>query len=92
MAQIFDQTFAHPGLKQYAARLFERNTDGREGFAMTAGVKDVGLILDAAHGARCPIELAEIIQAKMRDALEQGMSGSDWSAIQEISRQRAGLG
>ena len=59
---------------------------------MTAGVKDVGLILDAAHGARCPIELAEINQAKMRDALEQGMSGSDWSAIQEISRQRAGLG
>jgi 3-hydroxyisobutyrate dehydrogenase-like beta-hydroxyacid dehydrogenase len=92
IAQFFDQTFAHPGLKQYAARLFERNTDGREGFAMTAGAKDVGLVLDAAHEARCPIELAEIIQAKMRDALEQGMSNSDWSAIQEISRQRAGLG
>ncbi len=92
MAEIFDQAFAHPGLKQYAARLFERNTDGREGFAMTAGAKDVGLILDAAREAHCPIELAEIIQAKMRDALEQGMSNADWSAIQEISRQRAGLG
>jgi len=91
MAQIFDQTFAHPGLKKYAARLFERNTDGREGFAMTAGAKDVGLILDAAHEAHCPIELAEVIQAKIRDALEQGMSNADWSAIQEISRQRAGL-
>ena len=92
MAQVFDQTFATPAVKQYAARLFQRNTDGREGFAMTAGAKDVGLILDAAHEAHCPIELAEIIQAKMRDALEQGMSNADWSAIQEISRQRAGLG
>ena len=92
MAQIFDQTFAHPGLKQYADRLFERNTDGREGFAMTAGAKDVGLILDAAREAHCPIELAEVIQAKMREAVQQGKSNADWSAIQEISRQRAGLG
>jgi 3-hydroxyisobutyrate dehydrogenase-like beta-hydroxyacid dehydrogenase len=91
MAEIFDQTFASPALKQYAARLFQRNTDGREGFAMTAGAKDVGLILDAAHEAKCPLELGEIIQAKMRSALEQGMSNVDWSAIQEISRQRAGL-
>jgi|SRR5271165_716603 len=91
MAEIFDQTFAHPGLKQYAARLFQRNTDGNEGFAMTAGAKDVGLILDAAHEAGCPLELAEIIQAKMRQALERGMANMDWSAIQEISRQRAGL-
>ena len=58
---------------------------------MTAGSKDVGLILDAAHEAHCPIELAEIIQAKMREALQQGMNDLDWSAIQEISRQRAGL-
>ena len=91
MAEIFDQTFATPALKQYAARLFQRNTDGREGFAMTAGAKDVELILDAAHEAQCPLELGEIIQAKMRSALEQGMTNLDWSAIQEISRQRAGL-
>jgi hypothetical protein len=53
---------------------------------MTAGAKDVGLILDAAH------ELAELIQAKMHDALEQGMTNADWSAVQEIRRQRAGRG
>ncbi len=92
VAGFFDQTFAAPGLKQYAARLFQRNTDGQGGFAMTAGAKDVGLILDAAHEAGCPLELAEIIQAKMRSALDQGMRDADWSAIQEISRQRAGLG
>jgi 3-hydroxyisobutyrate dehydrogenase-like beta-hydroxyacid dehydrogenase len=92
MAGIFDQMFAQPGLKQYAARLFQRNTDGREGFAMTAGAKDIGLVLDAAREVGCPLELGEIIQVKMREALAQGMANMDWSAIQEISRRRAGLG
>jgi 3-hydroxyisobutyrate dehydrogenase-like beta-hydroxyacid dehydrogenase len=91
MATFFEHTFAQPGLKQYAGRLFARNTDGTDGFRMTAGRKDVGLIRSAAQAAHCPVEIADVIAEKMDQAIQQGMSGADWSAIQEISRRRAGL-
>jgi 3-hydroxyisobutyrate dehydrogenase-like beta-hydroxyacid dehydrogenase len=54
-------------------------------------MKDVGLMLDEAGRAGCRIELGEVIADKMREALESGMQGLDWSSIQEISRRRAGL-
>lgn len=91
MAHFFQQSFKIPVLLQYAKRLAGRNTDGRGGFAMTAGLKDVGLMLDEARHAGCPIELGEVIAEKMREALKLGMKNVDWSSIQEISRRRAGL-
>lgn len=91
MAGLFARSLAQPPLKQYAARLAARNTDGQGGFAMTAGMKDVGLMLDEARRAGCRIELGEIIADKMHEALDLGMQEMDWSSIQEISRRRAGL-
>ena len=91
MAGLFEQSFAQPDLKQYAGRLAARNTDAHGGFTMSAGMKDIGLMLDEAHRAGCRIELGEVIADKMREALAQGMQNMDWSSIQEISRQRAGL-
>ena len=91
MAGFFDATFAAPGLKGYAERLFERDAGGEGGFSMRGGLKDIGLILEEARRAGCPIELADVIEGKMREAIEQGMASMDWSAIQEISRRRAGL-
>ncbi len=91
LARFLDLTFAVPALKQYAARLFERNTDGAGGFAMTAGRKDVGLIRAAARAARCPVDIADVVAGKMDEAIDQGMATADWSAIQEIGRRRAGL-
>ncbi len=91
MAGFFDAAFAAPGLKGYAKRLFERDAGGEDGFSMKGGLKDIGLVLSEARQAGCPVELAEVIESKMREAIEQGMAGMDWSAIQEISRRRAGL-
>jgi 3-hydroxyisobutyrate dehydrogenase-like beta-hydroxyacid dehydrogenase len=91
MATFFEHSFAHPAFKQYAARLFARDTDGSDGFRMTAGRKDVGLIDSAAQAAGCPLEIVDVIADKMDRAIEQGMSAADWSSIQEISRRRAGL-
>ena len=91
VSDLLAQVFAQPALKQYAGRLAARNTDGGGGFAMTAGMKDVSLMLDEAHRAGCPIELAEVIADKMGEALGMGMQSMDWSSVQEISRRRAGL-
>jgi 3-hydroxyisobutyrate dehydrogenase-like beta-hydroxyacid dehydrogenase len=90
-AAFLAQAYALPALKGYVERLNTRDVDGSNGFTMAAGRKDIGLMLDAARDAGCPLELGEIIAAKMQAALDQGMATDDWSAIQEIGRQRAGL-
>jgi 3-hydroxyisobutyrate dehydrogenase-like beta-hydroxyacid dehydrogenase len=92
MAGFFDRVFAHPGLKGYAKRLLEHSVDGTGGFSMRGGLKDVNLILDAAKAASCPLDLATIIQDKMQECIERGLKDADWSAIQQVTRARAGLG
>jgi 3-hydroxyisobutyrate dehydrogenase-like beta-hydroxyacid dehydrogenase len=91
LAAFYDTALAHPGLKQYAHKLAVRDTDGEGGFALSAGYKDVSLMLAEAKLADCPLELAEVIASKMQAALAQGRANQDWAAIQEIGRQRAGL-
>lgn len=90
-AQIFDRSFAHPGLKAYARRLLERNTDGSGGFSMRGGLKDVRLMLDAANQVGCPLDLAQLIEGKMAECVEHGFADADWSAVQQVTRARAGL-
>lgn len=91
MAQFFEKSFAHPGLRSYARRLLDRNIDGARGFSMRGGLKDVRLMLDAAHRADCPLDLAEVIEGKMEECIARGLGEADWSAIQEATRARAGL-
>lgn len=90
-AMFFQQAFALPGLKAYAERLHRRESAGDAGFAMTAGLKDVTLIREAARAAHCPVDIADAIAGKMEEAITLGMGDRDWSAIQEITRRRAGL-
>jgi 3-hydroxyisobutyrate dehydrogenase-like beta-hydroxyacid dehydrogenase len=91
MTQFFERSFALPGLKGYARRLLEHNSDGTDGFSLRGGLKDVRLMLDAAQRAECPLDLATLIEEKMRECLERGLENADWSAIQEATRVRAGL-
>ena len=88
---MFAQSFAMPGLKSYAERLYARDADGSTGFTMTAGLKDLRLIRAAAAGSNCQVEIADALGAKMEAAIAEGMDGNDWSSVQEITRKRAGL-
>ncbi len=91
MAQFFERSFANPGLKGYARKLLDRDIDGTGGFSMRGGLKDVGLMLDAANRAGCPLDLAVVIQSKMQECIAGGLEDADWSAIQEATRAHAGL-
>jgi len=88
---VFEQSFAMPALKSYAERLYARDADGSAGFSMTAGLKDLRLIREAATSANCHVEIADAIAAKMEAAIAEGMADKDWSSVQEITRKRAGL-
>jgi 3-hydroxyisobutyrate dehydrogenase-like beta-hydroxyacid dehydrogenase len=91
LKDFFQTVLAHPGLKQYAGNILERNFPPG-GFAMTGGLKDVGLMLEAAAQSGAPLKIGGIIKAKMQTAIAQGMGEQDWAAIYEITRREAGLG
>ena len=50
------------------------------GATIGLGVKDMGLFLDAAHGAGMETPLAEHFAADLRKASEAGLKDQDWAA------------
>jgi 3-hydroxyisobutyrate dehydrogenase-like beta-hydroxyacid dehydrogenase len=61
------------------------------GFPMPLGLKDVGLVLDAARAATVPLPLASLVRDHMLAALAQGQADADWSALGELAARNAGL-
>jgi 3-hydroxyisobutyrate dehydrogenase-like beta-hydroxyacid dehydrogenase len=92
MGQIFDRSLALPGLKGYARRMKDREFDGAGGFSTRGGLKDVRLMLDAGSRVGCPLDIAAVIEGKLAECLDRGLADADWSAVQEATRARAGLG
>lgn len=93
---VFDfymEAFAHPALKAYVRKLRENQVLSSEGgFAMTAGLKDVRLMLADSAEAGVSFEIAKIVERKMLKAIDSGMAQADWSAIAAITRSESGLG
>jgi 3-hydroxyisobutyrate dehydrogenase-like beta-hydroxyacid dehydrogenase len=80
----------HPAVAGYLERVGGREFD-EVGFAMTTGLKDLQLILDAATTVRCPLPFATIARDRTLSALATGLGDKDWSAFTEIARRSAGL-
>ena len=80
----------HPVLSEYTTRLRTRDFEPAA-FALTAGYKDVELMLQASSEVRAPLIFASAIREKFLTALASGMANKDWSAIYEITRKNAGL-
>jgi 3-hydroxyisobutyrate dehydrogenase-like beta-hydroxyacid dehydrogenase len=80
----------HPGIAGYLERIGARDFDDA-GFAMATGLKDLGLITDAAASVRSPLPFATIARDKTITAIATGLSDKDWSAFTDIARRNAGL-
>jgi hypothetical protein len=48
-------------------------------------------MLAASESEGVDFAIARIIRDKMDDAIDSGMETMDWSAIHEITRERAGM-
>jgi len=92
LEELFQTTWAHPGLKEYATRIRERDFGSEGGFAMTGGLKDVQLMLDACEAEGSTLDYGTIIKSKLREGIDGGMGDKDWSGIYEVTRMRSGLG
>ncbi len=90
IAGMFHGMFNLPVMQMYAAKVKDRKFDDG-GFKMTGGLKDVNLMLDVAKNLGTTFDIGEVIKGKMEEALEKGMHDKDWSAIYEISRERANM-
>jgi 3-hydroxyisobutyrate dehydrogenase-like beta-hydroxyacid dehydrogenase len=91
MGQIFDRSFALPGLKGYARRMLDRSVEGADAFSTRGGLKDVRLMLDAGRRVGCPLDIATVIEGKLAECIENGFADADWSVVQDVTRARAGL-
>jgi len=92
MANILaSQFYAHPAPKMYAQKIVQREFQGAAGFALTGGLKDIRLMIDAAREQGVDLDIAKAIEGKMIEAVNKGLGDKDWSAIYEITRSRAGL-
>lgn len=91
LREFFTGAFNRPAFKMYAAKLHDQDISGDGGFAMSTGLKDVRLMLDAAAARGVRFELGEIVQRKMHKALDMGLAAADWSAIAQVTRAESGL-
>lgn len=89
--QFFQMAFAHPAMKMYAEKIRRREFESQGGFAMSAGLKDIRLMLAAADRAGVAFEIGRIIERKMVAALSTDLAGADWSATSEVTRRESGL-
>ena len=56
------------------------------GFALPLGLKDMGLVLEAAQALRVPMPAASLLRDGFLAALARGMGHLDWSAVARGSR------
>lgn len=89
--QFFQMAFAHPAMKMYAEKACKRDYTEDVGFAMSAGLKDVRLMLAAADQAGVAFEIGRVVERKMQTALAGDLANADWSAICEVTRRESGL-
>lgn len=91
LKEFLEEAMGHPALKMYAGKLRARDFAGRGGFAMSGGLKDVKLMLQASSRIGVAFDIGHIIKKKMEAAIEAGMGEQDWSSIYEITRKNSGL-
>lgn len=78
--------FAFPAMKEYVTRIANRDFDA-VGFTVSGGLKDVELMIDAAHEANFELSSALAMRTKLRAAIERGWKGKDWSCFTDVDRQ-----
>jgi 3-hydroxyisobutyrate dehydrogenase-like beta-hydroxyacid dehydrogenase len=83
--QMLSGFFGNPGTREYIAKIGERDFD-TVGFTAAGGLKDVKLMIDAAHDVNLRLSGAEALRAKLDAAIARGWRDKDWSCFTDIDR------
>jgi len=83
--QLLSGFFGNPGTREYIAKIGERDFD-TVGFTAAGGLKDVRLMIDAAHAVNLRLSSAEALRVKLDAAVARGWRDKDWSCFTDIDR------
>jgi 3-hydroxyisobutyrate dehydrogenase-like beta-hydroxyacid dehydrogenase len=83
--QLLATFFGNPGTREYITKIGERDFDN-VGFTAAGGLKDVNLMLAAAHDVNQRLTSAEALHAKLDAAIALGWQDKDWSCFTDIDR------
>jgi len=86
---LTDTLFAAPAYKNYARLMLEQNYD--PGFRLALGLKDVGLVLDAAASFDVPMPVASLARDRLLAGVARGHQDKDLSALALVCAEDAGL-
>jgi len=80
--------FANPATLEYILKISDRYFDA-VGFTTSGGLKDVMLMIEAAHDVDLTLTSAEALRTKLYLSIAKGWRNKDWSCFIEIDRQQA---
>jgi 3-hydroxyisobutyrate dehydrogenase-like beta-hydroxyacid dehydrogenase len=83
--QMLSGFFGNPGTREYIAKIGERDFD-TVGFTAAGGLKDVQLMIAAAHDVDLRLSSAEALRAKLDEAIARGWRDKDWSCFTDVDR------
>lgn len=88
---FFAQTmFACPIYQNYG-RILAGRSYAPAGFKLELGMKDIRLVRDAAETATVTMPLADLLHARLLTSLAKDRSQLDWTAIELVTADEAGL-
>ncbi len=92
LAELFAATlFDCPVYRNYGRMIAERRHTPA-GFALSLGLKDVRLVLEAARDAEAPMPMASLLHDRLLTMQAQGQGAIDWSGLALAASKEAGLG
>lgn len=78
--------FASPSYQRYGQNIV--NGSFEPGFALSLGLKDINLAIEAAHRVNLELPAADAVRANMTAAVARGLGNKDWSifATETVTR------
>jgi 3-hydroxyisobutyrate dehydrogenase-like beta-hydroxyacid dehydrogenase len=89
--EMFQSVFARSPIFERYATLIAGGQYEPPGFALRLGLKDMGLVLEAAGDAQVPMPLASLVRDHCLGGVARGMGELDWAALGALAAERAGL-
>jgi 3-hydroxyisobutyrate dehydrogenase-like beta-hydroxyacid dehydrogenase len=91
LAECFGQAmFACPIYQTYGQIIAQRKYEPA-GFGLSLGMKDIKLVRDAAEISRVPMAVSNLLYERLLGSLAKGRENLDWSAIELLVAEGAGL-
>jgi 3-hydroxyisobutyrate dehydrogenase-like beta-hydroxyacid dehydrogenase len=87
---LASEFFASPIYRNYGTLMVEKRFSPPGG-TLALGLKDNGLLLDAAGELQAPMPLASLVRDQMLAAMAAGFADVDWTSLGTTAQRNAGL-